>query len=452
VKFLFRRRSLSWRLVSWFSLLLLALMLAINVGVSSLISSQALIVRSADQAMEPLIAASLVRAGDRLAVRSTSQLAQVAADYPRFWFVAADAQGRLATFGAVPGHFPAIASNLPVDAVFEVKDRWNPKLTAKAALLNTGAGPVRVVYGGKVDEHPILASLIALLGIVYLPVLLIPVLLAFVALPVVVRRSLTGLRQAAEMAEAIDLDTPSSHLSGSDVPEEIEPLVRAINRALARVQETARNRQRFLADAAHELRTPIAILQTRIEALTGGAERQALLADVARLRAIAEQLLDMQRFTVLQKTDTVDLVQLCERVVADLAPLAIAKGYDMELSRLASPAIVVGDLISIERALTNLVTNAIQHGGNAGLIAIEVTGPATIEVADQGPGIPPDERHRVFEPFYRLRPRSTGAGLGLSLVRQIALLHEGQVSFVAQATGTRVRLVLGRQAQSAERA
>ncbi|GGL35413.1 sensor histidine kinase [Caulobacter rhizosphaerae] len=443
MKFLFRRRSLSWRLVSWFSLLLLALMLALNVGVSSLISTQALIVRSADTAMEPLIAASLVRRGNQLTVRPSKRLAQVAADYPRFWFVAVDAQGRTATFGVVPERFSALSAYLPRSAVFEVKDRWDPKSTAKAALLKSSAGQVRVLYGGKVDENPILASLIALLGIVYLPVLLVPVLLAFVALPIVVRRSLSGLRQTAALAEAIDLDTPPSHLQASDVPEEIEPLVRAMNRALARIQESARNRQRFLADAAHELRTPIAILQTRIEVLVRGPDRDALIADVARLRAIAEQLLDMQRFTMIQALAPVDLIGLCERVAADLAPAAIAEGYDLELSILAAPAIVMGDLVSIERAVTNLVTNSIQHGGGAGLITIEVSGPATIDVIDQGPGVPPEERQRVFEPFYRLRPRATGAGLGLSLVRQIATLHGGQVAFVPQDGGTRVRLTFG---------
>jgi signal transduction histidine kinase len=115
-------------------------------------------------------------------------------------------------------------------------------------------------------------------------------------------------------------------------------------------------------------------------------------------------------------------------VVSDLAPLAIAGGYDISFDGDTERVTVRGDEIAIERALTNLVQNAIQHGGRRGLIAIHVSARGTVAVTDQGAGVPAEHRKSVFEPFHRLDARSRGVGLGLNLVREIVALHEGQVS------------------------
>jgi signal transduction histidine kinase len=96
---------------------------------------------------------------------------------------------------------------------------------------------------------------------------------------------------------------------------------------------------------------------------------------------------------------------------------------------------VIGDRSALERALTNLVQNAIQHGGRRGTITIHVGLPATIDVSDEGDGIPPEQRALIFEPFYRLTPLDRGAGLGLNMVREIARLHSGHVSVFDGANG-----------------
>jgi signal transduction histidine kinase len=228
------------------------------------------------------------------------------------------------------------------------------------------------------------------------------------------------------------------------VPTEVAPLVRAINDALARLDQGYERHKRFLADAAHELRTPIAILNTRLESLPDGPEKLRLLEDVARLAMLAEQLLDLQRLgqgpTAFSR---VDLVAVGRSVVADLAPLAIAAGYDISFEAEADYVMVMGDEASLGRAVTNLVQNAIQHGGRHGVITIGVHADGAIEVEDQGLGIPADQREKIFEPFHRMQPASRGAGLGLNLVREIVRLHNGHVAVLdGIGGGARVRIRL----------
>jgi signal transduction histidine kinase len=130
-------------------------------------------------------------------------------------------------------------------------------------------------------------------------------------------------------------------------------------------------------------------------------------------------------------------------VAADLAPLAIAAGYELALDNAAECIETMGDHAGLERALTNLVQNAIQHGGRRGTITIQVGLPATLSVTDEGDGIPADQRALIFEPFYRLTPRDRGAGLGLNMVREIARLHGGQVAVLDGPNGgTCLRLAL----------
>ncbi len=227
------------------------------------------------------------------------------------------------------------------------------------------------------------------------------------------------------------------------MPLEIVPLVSAVNDALRQLDEGYERHQRFLVDAAHELRTPIAILQTRLESMSLGPDAARVLEDVARLATLADQLLDLQRVDQqLDRLSDVDIVAIGRKVAADLAPLAIAADYELSFESAADKICVRGDQGSLERALTNLVQNAIQYGGRKGLIAIGVDRPATLSVSDDGPGIPPPQRERVFEPFYRLNGRNRGAGLGLNLVQEIVRRHGGEVVIrEGHSGGARIEMV-----------
>jgi signal transduction histidine kinase len=257
-----------------------------------------------------------------------------------------------------------------------------------------------------------------------------------IATPLVIRRALTSLGDAAQQAESIDSGRPGSRLVIASVPDEIRPLVRAFNDALGRLDDGYVRQQRFLADAAHELRTPIAILQIRLESLADSSERTRLLEDGARLAALAEQLLDLQRLNQPGSQRTrIDLVAIGQRVTMDLAPLAINAGYAMCFEPDCERVIAMGDELSLARAVTNLVQNAIEHGGRQGTIAVRVGRSGTITVSDEGAGIPPEHRERIFEPFHRLQARPRGAGLGLNLVHEIVRWHHGEIAVLDDSSG-----------------
>ena len=144
-----------------------------------------------------------------------------------------------------------------------------------------------------------------------------------------VRRTLGGLRAAAEQAGRIDIDRRETRLPLGDVPEEAAALVRAVNGALARLDEGYARHQRFLADAAHELRTPIAILNMRLEALPAGPERARLLEDAARLSCWRDNCSTRSGWSATARLLPLDLVELVRGVTAELAPLAVGAGYQI---------------------------------------------------------------------------------------------------------------------------
>jgi signal transduction histidine kinase len=279
--------------------------------------------------------------------------------------------------------------------------------------------------------------------VIYLPFLAFTLVAAFLAVPILVNRALAGLSRTTASAANIDIDRHGQRLPLEDVPEEMLPLVIAINAALERLDQGYTQKKRFLADAAHELRTPIAILHTNTEAMPNSRQQQRLLNDIGRLANTAEQLLDLHRLeNGIQAMQAIDLVQLCKSVVGDLAPNAIAAGYELSFSADRDEITVHGDAGALERVVTNLVRNAIEHGGGQGAIRVAASHPDLIEVIDEGPGIPADQREEVFEPFYRVSPKRSGAGLGLNLVKQIVQRHGGQVSIEPSDRGAHFRVRL----------
>ena len=434
------RSRLSWRLLALQAALLLAL---VGVVVGALCASGfALAERDEDRVIDVVQRALTRDAEGGLTLRSTSELKELRAETPDLWFLVRDRQGRSLTEGAVPAEFAAIGGGL--DQISQARLGWQMleddprKPAARLKRVDTDAGNVQIItatQGRMTGAKALLMTSLAFLGIA-LPGLLVMGTATFVATPMIVQRAFRGLDTTAEQARRIDIHQRGARLSVERIPLEVVPLVTAINDALARLDQGYIRHKRFVADAAHELRTPIAILNTRLESLPSGPDKTRLLEDVARLSTLAEQLLDIQRLDRSGNPFTrVDLVAIAQSAAADLAPLAIAAGYDLALDAPAMPVETMGDAAALERALTNLVQNAIQHGPRRGIIGIRVSNPACIEVTDEGAAIPPDQREQIFEPFYRLSPLDRGAGLGLNMVREIVLLHGGQVSVTDGADG-----------------
>jgi signal transduction histidine kinase len=434
--------SLKWKLVKSIVILQAALLaLVVFLIITAMWWNGYLISLDAeDDTIEALQSAVVRDAGGGLAVTGTPAIERQRAKVPDFWFIIRDPEGHVLSEGAVPPEYQKIGTTLY--DVGQARFGWNldqpVRQTARLKWVETAAGRVQILAGSGGAVH--IGRVFLALGTIFLafvlPLTVLMGLVTFFVTPLVVRKAHSGLGEVAAQAEKINIDERGARLPLAGVPMEVTPLVTAVNSALGRLDEGYERHKRFLLDAAHELRTPIAILQTRLETLPANAETVRLLEDVARLSVLAEQLLDLQRLNRhVSDFIPVDLVAVGQRVAADIAPLAIAAGYNLSFEAETEQAIVVGDQASLERALSNLVQNAIQHGGRKGNITIKVETPATISVTDEGPGVPLDQRELVFEPFHRLQARDRGVGLGLNLVREIVRLHKGQVMIVDVATG-----------------
>ncbi|ROR32240.1 sensor histidine kinase [Inmirania thermothiophila] len=228
-------------------------------------------------------------------------------------------------------------------------------------------------------------------------------------------------------------------LEPEGLPAEVRPLVEALNALLVRLRLALERERRFTADAAHELRTPLAALRTQAQvamrAREGGDRQRALrrvVEGVDRMTHLVGQLLTLARMEPGQTAGggRADLAQVVEEVTAQLAPLAIARGIDLSLEAVPAPVEAGEETLAV--LTRNLVDNAVRYTPAGGRVAVRVAvaerGAAVLTVEDSGPGIPPEERQRVFERFYR-RPGSAGAGcgLGLSIVRRIAELHGARI-------------------------
>jgi signal transduction histidine kinase len=366
--------------------------------------------------------------GDTMTMRDGAELRELTAASPGLWFAIADERGHTLERGRVPAAFRPLVEALPLLEPSEVHSHQPPyELTMRINVDQREATRIHAIVGGVSLSGVgfVFAKISIYLGWrIGLPL----VVLTLVAVPWIVHRAMAGVGRVAEQAQAIDIRDRGARLEDGAVPRELQPLVRAFNAALARLAEGYDARDRFLTDAAHELRAPIAILEARLEALPPGDARTRLLTDLARLANIAEQLLDLQRLG--RQPDAfgvLDLVALAREVSSDVAPLVVDAGYDLAMDAPDHPVRVVGDRLSLSRALTNLIQNAIVHAGGTGLIQVAVSEDGLLEVSDQGPGIPAEERSRIFTPFYRLQPSSVGTGLGLHLVQEIVARHGGDI-------------------------
>jgi signal transduction histidine kinase len=254
----------------------------------------------------------------------------------------------------------------------------------------------------------------------------VPIGLATVAIGVLtIRSGLRPLRAASAAAAAVGPAAPGLRLPTEGLPRELVPLVAAVNDALARLAQALDAQRRFTGEAAHALRTPLAVLMARIDALPSDPDQAALRADVDRLARLVGQMLVIARLDglPLDRSRLVDLRALAAKVVAALAPLAIRHGVDLALTGAERLAPVHADAAALETALENLVDNAIAHAPAGSAVEVELLAPASLRVLDRGAGIAPGEQAAVFERFHSRR--SGGAGLGLAIVARVAAAHGG---------------------------
>ena len=282
-------------------------------------------------------------------------------------------------------------------------------------------------------------------------------LIPFIALiPILILLMVYLIRQMFKpiraMATDIDQRKPDdlTAVSAANVPSEIRPFVAAINQMFSKVELSVAAQRRFVADAAHELRSPLTALSLQAERLAGAemstdahTRLATLRKGIDRNRLLISQLLTLARVQEPghHQSAPVSVQQIFRQVLEDLMPLAEAKAIDVGVLS-EQDYTVMATQTELHTLVKNLVDNAIRHtpaGGRVDLSIQKAQDLTVIGVADTGPGIPEPERDRVFEPFYRiLGPDEQGSGLGLSIVKTIALrLHATiQLSFTDDRTQT----------------
>lgn len=258
---------------------------------------------------------------------------------------------------------------------------------------------------------------------------------------IIIGRGLLSLdRVAKEVAHRAPTHLEPVNLKA--IPEEIKPMVDELNKLFFRLQEGFNREKRFAADAAHELKTPLAAIKTQAQVAlnTNSLDEknialEKLITSVNRSTHIVQQLLTMSRLVPdtpnITGFESVNLVRVVRDMLAMMAPFAIEKHIELEFQADKKTADFQGNTTSICILVRNLVDNAIRYTDEHGVVLVRVRpheGHAVLEVIDNGPGIPKALHARVFERFFRvLGNKSSGSGLGLAIVRQICELHHAHI-------------------------
>jgi two-component system sensor histidine kinase TctE len=265
-------------------------------------------------------------------------------------------------------------------------------------------------------------------------------------------KPLLRLRDSLLRRSATDL----SPIDATPLQAEVRPLIDALNQHTARIEHLIQARQQFLADASHQMRTPLAEMRTQIEyslrqpqPAPALAALQDLHASVDGLARLVAQMLSLARSDpkALQheRHEQVDLAALVRATTLDFVPAARKKALDLGFDDAAESVRVMGNPVLLRELVANLVDNAIHysHRGGAIVVRVAVTDPGTarLEVEDNGPGIAPAERSKVFARFYRGGDRQVpGSGLGLAIVADICASHHARIELLDAAAGPGLRV------------
>lgn len=270
---------------------------------------------------------------------------------------------------------------------------------------------------------------------------LLALLPAFVALIwLLVGRTLKPLNRLAHAVSGRSASVLEP-ITEAQVPDEVKPLVDALNDLLVRLERAFLSQRTFITDAAHELRTPLTALQLQLQLAERARDEETRKAAIGDLRAglqravhVVQQLLILARQEPGAGADqlaALDLGELASLVVTELTPLAESRSIDLGIARADAHASVNGDADALRSLVRNLVDNAVRYTPPGGKVDVAVTRDAAsvaLEVTDSGPGIPAAERERVFDRFYRSKETGeSGSGLGLAIVRTIAMRHGTRV-------------------------
>ncbi|KID55878.1 histidine kinase [Pseudoalteromonas luteoviolacea] len=279
---------------------------------------------------------------------------------------------------------------------------------------------------GELANEAVLPMLGQVLTLTMIAAFLIFICVGYVSIKAVVK----PVNKVAEQLDGIEPSQLDRRLDKKGVPSEMLPLVNALNDTMERVEKGFKEQKRFVANAAHELKTPLAVLRTRLE-LANVPEKVGceLMGDIAYMTRVVEQLLDLSRAqnqnSYLHKP--VNISDVARDVCMLLGPLTVTHNKELALEEIDKDATVIGDQAALIIMLKNLLENALKHAEEGANIIVEVANDR-ISVKDSGPGIKEEDRVKLFERFWRKEQSTlTGSGLGLAIVHEVTLAHNAKI-------------------------
>ena len=270
-------------------------------------------------------------------------------------------------------------------------------------------------------------------------------------------KALSPLRKIAGQMETIQAQNLAQPVEVPGTEDEVAHLAKSFNAMLSRLGKSFETQKRFSANAAHELRTPLAVIQARLDLLDRKSKElpgdcaeslEILAAQTERLSHLVEELLQMARLETVQKSDQISLPALLEEILCDLEEVAQKNGVKMVQH--PSEGELVGNDALLYRAISNVIENSIKYNHTGGRVSAQSNvekGQIIVTISDSGRGIPAEDQKQVFDPFFRVdKSRSRqmgGCGLGLALTKAIIELHGGQIRIVSSSPkGTTIRIML----------
>ncbi|MCK9685069.1 sensor histidine kinase [Scleromatobacter humisilvae] len=307
--------------------------------------------------------------------------------------------------------FDVVVDGLPLHVVSKALTHAGHRYVVQAAISDRAAALFSGAIVGPILQNALLIAAVSLL------------LFAF-GIHGSLRHFLLPLRRASEAASRIAPRNLETRLSEAAMPRELRPLIRAFNEALDRLQQGYRVQQEFLASAAHELKTPLALIRGQVE-LSESADRELLLGDIDRMARQVAQLLHLAEVSEarnFQMAET-DLGGVAGEAVAFLQRLAQRGNVHLDLRLADALPARRADRGAVFVLLKNLIENALQHSPSGAVVTVDVRANG-LSVRDEGDGIPPEHLPELFKRFWRgAARRDTGAGLGLAICHEIALAH-----------------------------
>lgn len=440
----FRFPSLLSRILWWHGLAVVFTALAVSTGVYWFLDSTA----DRFQRETLQVHAESARKGMWLRQDGQVQLATVyaqPAELPRmFSIIVMNADGRqIASSGpaaAVPG------SKIPRRAAPTYFTRRSRTAIYSGYSLPTRLGDARLwVVAVQNLEHPdYIVDDVLRQFLVYGLLIVLPLLLLLLAVDAwIVRRALRPVKAASALVRTLNPHRLDIRVPQAQLPSEVRPLASAVNAALDRLVDSYRAQRDFTADAAHELRTPIALARMRVESVADDALRSDLKRDLDHLGRIVGQLLEIAELdgALPVMDEVVDLRAVAIDIVSAIAPLVFRRRQSIALTGSHAPVTVRGNAEMIARALNGLVENATVHTPAGTAIEVDVQADGTVSIIDDGPGICEREQELVFRRFWRGdRSAANSSGLGLAIVSRIADAHGAKVTLKTRSGATTFRI------------